>query len=61
MTAEYTEDELLFEPQIAERLADMVFDDYCDSLIYYLQCSYLPEGQYKSDRVVLYLSSPYSE
>jgi hypothetical protein len=46
LTAEYTEDELLFEPQIAERLADMVFDDYCNSLIYYLQCSYLPEGQY---------------
>lgn len=46
LTAEYTEDELLFEPQIAERLADIVFDDYCSSLIYYLQCSYLPEGQY---------------
>ena len=46
LTAEYNADELKFEPEIADRLEDQVFDDYCNSLLYYLEWSYLPDGQY---------------
>jgi hypothetical protein len=42
----YNVGELQFEPQIAGRLQDQVFDDYCNSFLYYLECSYLPDGQY---------------
>jgi hypothetical protein len=46
LTTRYDMGELQFEPRIADRLADQVFDDYCNSFLYYLECSYLPEGQY---------------
>ena len=46
LTTPYVVGELQFEPRIADRLDDQVFDDYCNSFLYYLEWSYLPDGQY---------------
>jgi hypothetical protein len=46
LTTPFVVGELQFEPRIADRLDDQVFDDYCNSFLYYLEWSYLPDGQY---------------